>query len=440
MNGKNETFFQINSSWLYGSNSISSIQDENESLSFFDDYNKERYESKNFEISYIYESSIREKEEEKFMFNELPSAFHIGKLASGENFYNLADNNEANLEPFEQNINENKDSYISVIEKNNDESFLDSFIINSSEILINYYNNNNNEEEEIEQNFYNSISKNKLSKNKYKNCGFKISKNSNNYQTNSNNFNKINSLSSNTLINSVSFINLNKNKSNLSNAKMNLSSNSNLNGINSALLNIKRERESVTNSNKNIFSTTIIQKNKYKRKMHTKYMDDNINKKLKNLCIRFIIKCLNDELKKNNSVDYGGKKFANISNNTYSKNDYEALMKQTFKTILLGEASEEQTSEIISSRKASKKQDFKKTSSKKNIKENIGGNSNKILINKINTLYERNQEFSNIVEILNINYKDFWKRVSDIEEIKKINNNHNEINKKDKFLNEIVYR
>ena len=166
--------------------------------------------------------------------------------------------------------------------------------------------------------------------------------------------------------------------------------------------------------------------------MHTKYMDDNINKKLKNLCIRFIIKCLNDELKKNKRVDYGGKKFVNISNNRYSKNDYESLMKQTFKTILSGEASKEQTSEIISSGKASKKQTFGKTSLQKNIKENIDGNSNKILI------YERNQEFSNIVEILNINYKDFWKRVSDIEEIKKINNNHNEINKKDKFLNELV--
>ena len=377
------------------------------------------------------------------------------------------DNNQVKLEPFEQNIGQNNNNNggenplnsfvldVSQIGKNNDENILDQpLMLNLSESVI---NNNNNEEEdngikknsfdlindflEPDQSFCNSINyffygnndQSKLSKNNNKNILIKNSQNSTKYQTNSNSFNKTNSLLSNTLINSLSFINLNKTNSHLSNAKMNLSSNSNLNIINSALLNIKRERESKSNSNKNKFIT--IQKKKYKRKIHTKYKDDNIFKKLKILCIKFIIKYLNDELKKNNSVDYGGKKYVNISNNTHSKSDYEALMKKTFKTILSGEASEEQTSKIITSEKISKKQTFEKTSSRKNIKKNFGGCSNQILINKINDLSERNQEFSNIVEILNINFKEFWKSVSDVEKIKKRENN---LNKKDKFLKKLV--
>ena len=392
-------------------------------------------------------------------------SFHLDNLFLGENFDNLMDDKQVKAEPFEQNINENNNNNhnenplnsfvldISQTGKNYDENFLvPPIMFNLSESVINY----NNEEEEdndikkyssdlindcLDQSFYNSINyffygnndQSKLSKNNEKNSLIKNSQNSTKNQTNNNSFNKTNSLLSNTPINSISFINLNKTNSHLSNAKMNLSSNSNLNIINSDLLNIKRERESKSNSNKTKFITFLKYitdgKKKYKRKMHTKYKDDNIFKKLKILCIRFIIKRLNDELKKNKSVDYGGKKFVNISNNTHSKSDYEALMKQTFKTILSGEASKEKTSKIISS---------EKISSRKSIKENVGGCSNQILINKIYDLSERNKEFSNIVEILNINFKEFWKRVSDIEKIKKRENNLNEINKKDKFLNQLA--
>ena len=202
--------------------------------------------------------------------------------------------NQAKLEPFEQNISEdnNNDGDENILDsfmldapqigKNNDENFLDlSLMLNLSESVINY----NNEEEdnvikkyssdffndflEPDQSFYNSINyffygnndQSKLSKkNNIKNSRDKNSQNSTKYQTNGNSFNKTNSLLSNTLINSVSFINLNKTNSHLFNAKMNLLSNSNLNRINSDLLNIKRERESKSNSNKNKFSTTIIQK------------------------------------------------------------------------------------------------------------------------------------------------------------------------------------
>ena len=147
---------------LYNFYSFENFADKKESHYFYDDF---------IEMTSFHGPSIREDKEEKSIFNERPSAFHLGDLASGENFNNLADNNEVILEHFKQNINENKNNTISVTEKNNDESFLDSFEINSSEILINYYNNN--EEEEIDLSFYNSINyfnfrnnnKSKLSKN-----------------------------------------------------------------------------------------------------------------------------------------------------------------------------------------------------------------------------------------------------------------------------------
>lgn len=376
----------------------------------------------------------------------------LEKMFLGEISDDSIDNNQFRLEPFEQNMSENNNyndgenpmnSFMRdapQFGKNNDENPLSPINYNKEEednVIKKYPSDFFDDFMEDIPSFCDSINnflyvnngQNKLSKNNEKNTLIKNSQNSTKYQTNSNSFNKTNSLLSNTLINSMSFINLNKTNSHLSNAKMNLSSNSNLNRINSDLLNRKRERESKSKSNKNKFSTTIIQKKKYKRKRHTKYKDDNIFKKLKILSIRFMIKYLNDELKKNNSVDYGGKKFVNISNNIHSKSDYEALMKQTFKTILSGEASKEKTSKIISS---------EKTSQRKSIKGNFGGYSNQILIKKINDLSERNQEFSNIVDILNINFEEFWKRVSDKEKIKKRDNNLNEINKNVKFLNELV--
>lgn len=102
---------------LYNYYSFENFADKKESHYFYDDF---------IEMTSFHGPSIREDKEEKSIFNERPSAFHLGDLASGENFNNLADNNAV--------INENKNNTISVTEKNNDESFLDSFAINSSEI------------------------------------------------------------------------------------------------------------------------------------------------------------------------------------------------------------------------------------------------------------------------------------------------------------------
>ena len=298
-NDSSSECFKIPDSNLYDSRLYSDI-DADFNLDNFPNEREYNYSYSNFTsfdmeslITYNIYNDLNSREYKKF--ESSISSFHIGNILFGENFDNSMDNNQVKSEHFEQNINENNNNNnnenplntfvldISQTGKNNDENFLDPPIMfNLSESVINY--NNNEEEEDIgikryssdlindclDQSFCNSINyffygnndQSKLSKNNDKNSLIKNSQNSTKYQTNSNSFNKTNSLLSNTPINSMSFINMNKTNSHLSNANMNLSSNSNLNRINSDILNTKRERESKSNSNKNKFSTTIIQKKK----------------------------------------------------------------------------------------------------------------------------------------------------------------------------------
>ena len=133
---------------------------------------------------------------------------------------------------------------------------------------------------------------------------------------------------------------------------------------------------------------------KQNNKKHDKYYFDNISKKIESLSNNFIINKINSELKNIKNYEFkkyfGDKMFLKIGNkeeNKPSKKYYRDLMKTTFNTIF-----SKKTSKIYNENKLF---------------------HNKKLIEKLYELKEKGfEEFSKIVNFLELKFEEFWKFLS----------------------------